>query len=241
LAWTSDRPPQDFLSADRACSTGTAYSTPVLCNDDRSAIFLSWRGMTSADVTTGTVDWRFDWIIEPAGGMPDPVVADNLVCMSWAYDPSFNPAGFLLRLTEGGTSLVWKTPDLVTVGPAPVILDGYIYTLHFGLTGAWAMPIASLQCLDLATGKVVWEEPGERREGKMLALTAANKTLVILDDRGTLSTAAASPEGFEEIARCDVLAGAARSRQFWTPPVLCNAKIYCRNFAGDLVCIDVHK
>ncbi len=173
--------------------------------------------------------------------MPDPVVADDLVCMSWAYDPSFYPAGFLLRLTEGGTRLVWKTPGLVTVGPAPVILDGYIYTLHYGLTQNTAMPIASLQCLDLDTGEVVWEELGERREGKMLTLTAAKKTLIILDDMGTLFTAEASPDGFKEIAWCDVLQGAAKSRCFWTPPVLCNAKIYCRNYAGDLVCIDVSR
>ena len=49
----------------------------------------------------------------------------------------------------------------------------------------------------------------------------------------------AIPEGFKVIASCDVLQGEKKPRVFWTPPVLCNAKIYCRNFAGDLVCIDV--
>ena len=215
LAWTSDKPPQDFPSADRSHSTGTAYTTPVLYDDDHRAIFVSWRGMTSADIATGAANWRFDWIIEPGGGLPDPVVADDLVCMSWAYDPPLNPAGFLLRLTEGGTRLVWKTPDLVTIGPAPVILDGYIYTLHFGLTQNTAMPIASLQCLDLDTGEVVWEELGKRREGKMLALAAANETLIILDDLGTLSTAAASPGRLRRNrpVRCS-------GRRLTVPPVL---------------------
>jgi hypothetical protein len=32
-----------------------------------------------------------------------------------------------------------------------------------------------------------------------------------------------------------------RPRVFATPPVLCDGKIYCRSYAGDLVCIDVSK
>jgi hypothetical protein len=30
-------------------------------------------------------------------------------------------------------------------------------------------------------------------------------------------------------------------RLFWTPPVPCNARIYCRNFTAELACIDVRK
>jgi hypothetical protein len=30
-------------------------------------------------------------------------------------------------------------------------------------------------------------------------------------------------------------------RRFYTPPVLCNGLIYCRNYAGELICIDVRK
>ena len=75
----------------------------------------------------------------------------------------------------------------------------------------------------------------------MFTLAAANGILLVLDDEGTLYAAEASPEGFKEITRCDVLLGSTTPRRFWTPPVLCNAKIYCRNFGGDLVCIDVSK
>jgi hypothetical protein len=33
--------------------------------------------------------------------------------------------------------------------------------------------------------------------------------------------------------------GAKKARVFPTPPVLCGGRIYCRNYAGDLVCIDM--
>jgi hypothetical protein len=28
---------------------------------------------------------------------------------------------------------------------------------------------------------------------------------------------------------------------FRTPPVLCNGRLYCRNYSGDMICIDVSK
>jgi len=46
---------------------------------------------------------------------------------------------------------------------------------------------------------------------------------------------------YKEISSADVLDGEKKPRNFWTPPVLCNGRIYCRNYAGDLVCIDVSK
>jgi hypothetical protein len=49
----------------------------------------------------------------------------------------------------------------------------------------------------------------------------------------------ASPAGYRELSSADVLGGANRPRQFAVPPVLCGGRIYCRNYAGDLVCIDV--
>jgi hypothetical protein len=90
----------------------------------------------------------------------------------------------------------------------------------------------------------LWDVPlGMEHPNKCFAVTAANGVLIVLDDEGTLYTANASPDGFKEIAHCDVLRGANLriGRIFWTPPVLCNAKIYSRNARGDLVCIDVSK
>jgi hypothetical protein len=77
--------------------------------------------------------------------------------------------------------------------------------------------------------------------GVPISLMAADGKLIILEADGTLRIAEATPTGYKEISSGDVLEGERKLRQFWTPPVLCNGKIYCRNFAGDLVCIDVSK
>jgi len=58
---------------------------------------------------------------------------------------------------------------------------------------------------------------------------------------GTLYIAEASPEGYKELSECDVFGGKRKQRKFWTPPVLCDGRIYCRNYAGELLCIDVSR
>ena len=58
--------------------------------------------------------------------------------------------------------------------------------------------------------------------------------LIILGEKGTLIIAEASPEGFSELASAKILTG-----KCWTTPVLANGRIYARNAAGQLVCLDV--
>ena len=64
-------------------------------------------------------------------------------------------------------------------------------------------------------------------------------TAVMVD--GTLRIAEATSSSYRELSSADVLGGEKRPRIFATPPVLCNGKIYCRNYAGDLICVDVSK
>jgi hypothetical protein len=66
--------------------------------------------------------------------------------------------------------------------------------------------------------------------------------LILLDLKGTLRIAKASPAGYEELAAADILQGEKYvQRIFPTPPVFCDGRIYCRNYNNALVCIDVSK
>jgi outer membrane protein assembly factor BamB len=66
------------------------------------------------------------------------------------------------------------------------------------------------------------------------SLMIADGKLIILGEKGTLVIAEASPEGFKELASAKILTG-----KCWTVPVLANGRIYARNAAGQLVCLDV--
>ena len=65
-------------------------------------------------------------------------------------------------------------------------------------------------------------------------LSAAGDTLIILNDRGELITAKATPDGFRELARAQPI-----GKKCWTTPTLAGGKLYIRNQAGTLVCLDV--
>ena len=87
-----------------------------------------------------------------------------------------------------------------------------------------------LRCLGFENGEVKWTE---KSVGKG-SLSMADGKLIVLSERGILMVAEATPAGFKPISRAQVLSG-----KCWTTPVLSNGKIYCRNAAGDVVCVDV--
>ena len=68
----------------------------------------------------------------------------------------------------------------------------------------------------------------------LAGLSAADDWLIIMDEKGALVVAEASPSGYKELARAKVFGS-----QCWTSPVLSDGRVYCRNFSGDLVCLDV--
>jgi hypothetical protein len=87
-----------------------------------------------------------------------------------------------------------------------------------------------LKCIDFATGKEKWKYRGFGCGTLMIA----DGKLIVLSDEGELIVAPASPDGFEPLAKAQVLEG-----RCWTVPVLSRGRIYCRNSMGDLVCVDV--
>ena len=90
----------------------------------------------------------------------------------------------------------------------------------------------------------MWEKDFRTEEDLSVvtvSLIAADGKLIILEDDGTLHIAKVTPTSYQEISSCDVLEGERKIRHFWTHPVLCNGLIYCRNYPGELICIDVRK
>jgi outer membrane protein assembly factor BamB len=152
-------------------------------------------------------------------------------------DPSL-PGSLLLEVKSNTPTVLWKSPDLYTEISNAVIVDGHIY----GGQGGPYKYAASLRCVDLETGKLKWERiMSEAMFNGCVSLMAADGKLIILTDDGMLVIAEASAEGYKEISRCEVPKGETGIAKFWTAPVLCNGRIYCRNYYGELVCIDVSK
>jgi outer membrane protein assembly factor BamB len=213
-----------------------AYSTPVLYdyNGKRAAVISSCNGVHAVDVYTGEVLWRYEWE-DYSRQVADPLIFDSKVFIA-----QYAGLGcFLLDIGEGEPKLLWKNRNMSCDTSSPVLIDGYIY----GCDGGPEVEFGILRCLDVRTGELMWE--GElRAEGEWrmvpVSLIAADGKLIILEYDGTLHIAEATPIEYREISSCK-LPSESGMQKWWAPPVLYKGKIYCRNYAGDLVCIDVSK
>jgi hypothetical protein len=88
-----------------------------------------------------------------------------------------------------------------------------------------------LRCVELATGKVRWQ----KENVGAAVLTLAGDDLLILTERGELIRAPASPAGFKETARAQILSNQARAH-----PALADGFFYARS-KDKLVCLDLRK
>jgi outer membrane protein assembly factor BamB len=120
---------------------------------------------------------------------------------------------------------LWNTVEFSNQRTTSVLWNGCLY----GIDGDNDRK-PFLKCYDFATGKEKWSQPGTGNGSLMMA----DGKLIVQCDGGKLIVVEASPDGYKELASCKPLDG-----QCWTMPVLCGGRIYCRNHAGDLVCLDV--
>jgi outer membrane protein assembly factor BamB len=161
----------------------------------------------------------------------DPLIFDRYVFIT-QYDEKYGSV--LLEIEGGEPKVVWESLNMYSNVSSPVMIDGYVY----GVDGGPYPHRSSLQCLDAKTGELMWEE---KLNGKPISLMAADGKLIILDEKGMLFIAEATPSSYKEISRGDVLGSEGKYEKFWTPPVLYREKIYCRDWSGSLICIDVSK
>jgi outer membrane protein assembly factor BamB len=217
-------------------SWGT-YASPVVCdiNDTRSVLFLGPSRLNAVEVATGKKLWSF-FHGDPIDPITDPIVSNNKVLIS-IYSTCV-----LLETNGTEPRELWNTGEFLSNISTAVLVDGYFFGTHWAgryvSTNDWNTMRRLdwlLRCLSLDSGTVAWEQSMEHA-----TLITADGKLIILGIKGTLRIAEATSSGYKELSSADV-SGGKEQIIFATNPVLYNAKIYCRNFWGDLVCIDVSK
>ena len=132
-------------------------------------------------------------------------------------------SGWTTHWPASGPKVAWKAG--VGIGASSVVVnEGHVYCISEKSGG-------QLMCVDLRSGATVWTERSFARYGTLMI---ADEKLVILDEKGELVIADATPGGYRELARAKVLSG-----RCWVMPVLANGRIYARTNKGEMVCLDV--
>jgi outer membrane protein assembly factor BamB len=237
IVWTSAKPPVP----GGLPSTGVEYATPVLYEQGgkRYALICSSQGLYSVDARTGAARLLYDWLKNYGVVVADPLVVGQSVFFVRFYSyPSDNLGSALVGFGGRQPQFIWSNNKEGSEIGSPVLVGGYIYASYGGPN----VSDASIRCMDPSTGQILWEERPQGKENEsVISMMAADGKLIILTSKGILLVAEANPSSYKEIARCSVASLASNLRRFWTHPVLCNGRIYCRAYTGELICIDVRK
>lgn len=183
--------------------------------------FAASQSIIALDPTDGKVAWSFPWKTQYDMNAPDPIVSGGKMFVSSGY----GHGSALLDISHDQPAVIWQTKYFRNHINSSVLWKGYLYGVDDVSNTKY-----ELKCVSWATGEVKWDEP---KFGKG-ALMMADGKIIGLSDKGMLYVIEANPAGFKPISQAQVLGG-----KCWTTPVLSNGRIYCRNWKGDLVCLDV--
>lgn len=204
-----------------------ASPVPATILGVRQIIFFTQSGLVSVAATDGKTLWSYPFPYRTSTAS-DPIVWNDIVYCSAGYGVgggackiSKTANGFSatqLWRHEGGTVNHWTTP---------VCKDGYLY----GIFGFKEFGRGPLQCVEIATGKEMWSQPGFGTGGATILVGGTH--VLVQGDKGPLVLVEATPKSYNEVARAQPLGG-----KCWTMPVVSGGRIFARN-TKEGVCLDV--
>ena len=187
-------------------------------------------GLIAIDPANGSIDFTFPWRSRSYESVnaSSPVVVGNRVFVSATY----RMGSALVKIAPDFThSVAWTTKEVGLHWNTAVHKDGYLYAYD-----GRNEPDASIVCIELKTGKVVWREVPEWNEsvdyrGSERTLNAstlrgsllwADGGFIALGERGHLLRLELTPKGYKELARSWLFS----ARQTWSLPVLSRGLLY---------------
>jgi outer membrane protein assembly factor BamB len=196
-------------------------------------------GLLCIDSVSGRIDFSFPWRSRSYESVNAscPVVFGNKVFISASY----RTGGALLEIRPDFTHrVVWTTQEFALHFNTPIYKDGYLY----GFDGR-NEPDASLACVNVADGKVVWRETpewtetfetrGEKRQQLVGpyrgSLMSVDGQFLCLGELGHLMWLDLTPKGYKEISRAWLFA----ARESWGLPVLSRGLLYVTQNARDII------
>jgi len=216
-----------------------SYSSPVVktIGERRWCLVFARGGLIGLDPKTGKVEFEYPWrakLLESVNAA-NPVVSGNRVLITECYQVG----AALLEVRPGGVKEIWtdkgrgRNKALACHWNTPIVAEGYVYA-----SSGRHKADAELRCVELATGKVQWSEPGLTR----CQLLKVEEYLICLGETGTLDLLKINPNKYERISRV-VLSKDGRpllEEPAWAAPILSHGLLWVR---GDdrLACLEVIK
>ena len=228
-------PGQSFLAFDKSngkikWNSGDylmTHATPIASdiNQQRQILFFTQKGIVSINPKNGKELWmhKFPYKVSTAASA---VVEDNIVYFAAGYGVGSTAIEIA---ADNSTKELWfleGNEPVTNHWSTPLVKDGYLY----GMFGFKEYGDGPLKCVELKTGKVMWEKSGYGPAGVCLS----GDVLVCLGDRGQVSLVEATPKEYNELSRMDrVVKG-----KCWSSPIFADGKILIRS-TEEAACLNL--
>jgi outer membrane protein assembly factor BamB len=177
--------------------------------------------VVGVEAATGRELWRFGpWREQWGAACSDLLIHEGRAFLSTAEQHKLCAQ---FQFAPGPVRERWNSRKLSTYTGNVVLLAGHLYGVD--KTGI-------LKCLDWETGEERWAQRGFEEYGTLIA--SDGKLIVQSGKSGTLAVVEAAPSAYRELRRMKVF---TEARETFTAPVLANGRLYCRSYAGELVCL----
>jgi len=187
-------------------------------------IWCASGGVAGVSARDGKLLWETEeWKVSTAT-VPTPVpIGDGRVFLCGGYEAG----AAMLQMSGSGVKVLYRLPakDFGSDQQTPILYGDHLY----GVT-----PDRRLTCIRL-DGKTVWKSGPTTNFGLGPYIIADGKIYVI-DDKGTLTVAEASPKAYNPLTQAKVLSGP----DAWGPIALVGGRLICRDLKR-MVCLDVSK
>lgn len=202
-------------------------SSPVLAKVGGAEQLLvvtrsAFRGVNPA---TGEALWSVATRKQTSGDVyaASPVVVSDQVFLSGWYKLGAQ----VLDLGGREPRVVWQGDDALSTHYATAVVhDGHLYGFH---GHAWEAGGPSLRCVEMATGRVKWQQP----KSASGTIVRSGGSLLIWTDAGELILARADPSAYRVEARAQVLGRNTRSY-----PAVADGFVFLRD-TKKLICLDL--
>jgi outer membrane protein assembly factor BamB len=201
-----------------------SWSTPVVANVEgqEQIICMMPTRVNAYDAESGDIIWSCEGLVHDRGSLAysSPIIVGDLCFVTGGYK------GPTVAIRLGGSGNVTESHRLYRNENSPqsigtgVAIDGYVYRPNAGGP--------AIQCIDPATGEVLWSERGAGANWG--SVVSAGGLLYVTNKKGTTLVFKPNPKEYEEVARNEL------DDSSNTTPAISNEQIFIRS-DGHLFCI----
>jgi outer membrane protein assembly factor BamB len=188
-------------------------------------VYCAEPGVVSVEAGTGEILWMDDTWFNRTAYVPTPVVMpENRLFLTSGYNAGAAIMHVKSRNEVEITRRLQARREFGSDQQTPILYEGYLYGVS--TTG-------QMVCLD-TSGDVVWTSGVENKYGLGPYILVDGKLLVLHDMKGTLHIIEATPDGFNELDKVQVVDG----HEAWAPMAIAAGRIILRDVT-QVKCIEL--